>query len=277
MAYLPKDIPSLQFYMSKILTANLTSYDLLKAFAVITMFIDHAGLYFFPDQEWLRIIGRLSFPVWFFLIGFAQTRHIPAVLIAGALLVVIASYVTGSGMFPLNALVSIIAIRLILDWCMTPVMEGRRSLWAMALILLLLVIPSYVVTEYGTLGLIMAIFGFLVRWKDVLKEEWMLPGFALFALVSYVVLQQLIFGMDVPQMLVLFGGMAIMTKILYSFKDVEYPKLSSDLPRPLMQLLQVMGRYTLEIYVVHVIAFKLAALALGIGGAWFTWSWLPPS
>lgn len=262
--------------MSKILTNHLTSYDLLKAFAVITMLIDHAGLYFFPDQEWWRVVGRMSFPVWFFLIGFARTRDIPLVMIGGALLITLSSYITGTGIFPLNALVSIMIIRLVIDWFMTPVMEGRRSLWSVALVLLLLIIPSYVVAEYGTLGLIMAIFGFLVRWKDMLKEKWALPAFALFALVSYSVIQQLTFGMNIPQTLSVFGGMTILTAILYRFKDVEYAGLSAKLPRPVIGLLQLMGRHTLEIYVIHVILFKLAAVALGIQGDWFTWNWLPP-
>lgn len=263
--------------MSKVLTNHITSYDLLKAFAVVTMLIDHAGLYFFPDQEWWRVVGRMSFPVWFFLIGFARTREIPVLMMAGAVLITVASFITGTGIFPLNALASIMLIRLILDWCMAPVMEGGRSIWAVALIMLLLVFPSYILTEYGTLGLIMAMFGFLVRWKDMLSEKWTLPAFALFALTSYCVIQQLTFGMDILQTLAVFGGMAMLTVILCRFRDLEYAGLSARLPRPVTALLRVMGRHTLEIYVFHVILFKLATVALGIQGGWFAWSWLPPA
>src|SRR3989344_960795 len=41
----------------------------IKLIAIITMVIDHVGLYFFPDLLILRIIGRLSFPLFAWLIA----------------------------------------------------------------------------------------------------------------------------------------------------------------------------------------------------------------
>ena len=38
----------------KQLPRELTSYDFLKAFALITMVIDHTGYYFFPEQRGLN-------------------------------------------------------------------------------------------------------------------------------------------------------------------------------------------------------------------------------
>lgn len=43
--------------------------DFLKFLAMFTMLIDHIGYLFFPYQMWLRIIGRLSFPIFAFLIA----------------------------------------------------------------------------------------------------------------------------------------------------------------------------------------------------------------
>ena len=51
----------------KTLPTAITSYDLFKTLAVATMLIDHVGIYFFPDELWFRVIGRLSFPIWLFL------------------------------------------------------------------------------------------------------------------------------------------------------------------------------------------------------------------
>lgn len=50
----------------------------IKLLAIGTMFIDHIGLFFFPDQFWLRAIGRISFPLFAWLIsnGAFHTKNI---------------------------------------------------------------------------------------------------------------------------------------------------------------------------------------------------------
>ena len=53
------------------------SASTLKIIACITMVIDHLGAYIFTDLEILRIIGRLSFPIFAYFIaeGCRYTRH----------------------------------------------------------------------------------------------------------------------------------------------------------------------------------------------------------
>lgn len=50
--------------------------ELLKLIACITMLIDHIGAAFFPQYRFLRIIGRISFPIYCFLLseGIRHTR-----------------------------------------------------------------------------------------------------------------------------------------------------------------------------------------------------------
>ena len=40
----------------------------LKLVAITTMLIDHIGVIIFPNILWLRLIGRLAFPLFAFLI-----------------------------------------------------------------------------------------------------------------------------------------------------------------------------------------------------------------
>lgn len=50
----------------------------LKIIALVTMIIDHTGAVLFPQYPILRIIGRISFPIFAFLAaeGFYHTRNV---------------------------------------------------------------------------------------------------------------------------------------------------------------------------------------------------------
>jgi hypothetical protein len=52
--------------------------ELLKWIAVITMTVDHVGMILYPELEFLRFVGRLSFPLFAYLLmlGAETTRNI---------------------------------------------------------------------------------------------------------------------------------------------------------------------------------------------------------
>lgn len=52
--------------------------DVLKILAVIAMTIDHTGAIFYPSLDFLRIIGRIAFPIYCYLLvlGVENTRSI---------------------------------------------------------------------------------------------------------------------------------------------------------------------------------------------------------
>lgn len=83
--------------MQKGLTGNQ-----LKLFAVIVMTIDHIGHILFPGVMWLRIIGRLAYPIFAYMIaeGCTHTRSMPKYFatMAGmaAICQVVVYFVTGS-------------------------------------------------------------------------------------------------------------------------------------------------------------------------------------
>lgn len=261
--------------MSAPISRTLTTLDFVKSFALLVMVVDHVGEYFFPDQIWWRVFGRLSFPVWLFLVGYASTRTIPKSWMIGAAILFGTNYITGMGMFPLNILVTIILCRLLIDKVMDPVMAGKRSLWTVAVILLLLSIPTYPLVEYGTLALIPAIFGYLVRRRDDPQIASRLPAFAVFTVLSYAVIQQLTFGFYLPQTLTVIVGMIPVCFYLFHLTPREYPALNQALPAPVSGLVRLMGRRSFEFYVLHLVIFKVASVYLGIEGGWLEWHWLP--
>lgn len=66
-----------QKWIEAVKKIGLTSYQ-LKWIAIVTMLIDHVGAVLFPREWVFRYIGRISFPIFCFLLtqGFIYTRDI---------------------------------------------------------------------------------------------------------------------------------------------------------------------------------------------------------
>jgi hypothetical protein len=90
----------------------LNSYDALKLIALVTMVIDHLGLYIWPDMGILRVIGRMAFPLFLFLVGYSANYKVRNDLIVYALLIIIFAALTHHHIFPLNILATIIVTRM---------------------------------------------------------------------------------------------------------------------------------------------------------------------
>lgn len=261
--------------MGKTLPKELTSYDLLKSFAVIIMIMDHVGFYFFPNVlEW-RALGRIGFPIWFFLVGYARGRDIPKKLLTGIVILAISDLITGLYVFPFSAIATIALIRISLDKVMFFCNRSLTYLWTLSAILFVLVIPSYVFLEYGIQALILSIFGYLVRHKKERGyDKNLLQKYMIFSLFSFVFWQQFIFIFPIPLFIAMSSGTLIVLFVLLHFDLKLYPTLTAKLPEGVNVLLRFMGRRTLEIYVVHLVLFKfIDLLADDDRFSLFGWEW----
>ena len=135
------------------------SQEGLKLIACITMLIDHVGAVFFPQNLWLRVIGRLAFPIYCFLLaeGSRYTKN-PAMyalrLFIGLLLAEIPFDLALYGQISFAH--QSVMFTLLLAFFMAQAMK-KLPLWGK----LLVVIPFYFAaellhTDYGGLGIITA-------------------------------------------------------------------------------------------------------------------------
>ncbi len=251
--------------LSKNLPSDITSYDLLKTFAIITMIIDHIGAYMMPEFIELRAIGRLSAPVWFFLIGYALNRKLELRLWIGAIILMIGHYLINEETLPLNILFTFLLIRLTLN----PLMKFLEIEFLRVLIFF---IPLFVLSiftmdyiEYGVLGYYCAISGYLVRHKDRLNmDNKQITILVLLAFIAYWMNQTLLFGFNSMNSAFVLFSFFILATILSEFKSKTYPELTEKLGS-MKHVVFLTGRRTLEIYVIHVLAFKaFGAFVLGL-------------
>jgi len=106
----------------------------LKMFACVFMFIDHMGLLLFPELLFLRVIGRLAFPIFAFFIaeGCRYTRtprkRILSIFLLGVVCEVVYVIVSGAwyGNILLTFTCSILLISLLQKWKRALCGDDRR-------------------------------------------------------------------------------------------------------------------------------------------------------
>ena len=114
--------------MHKGLTGNQ-----LKLIAMVTMTVDHIGFILLPQVVWLRLIGRLSFPIyaWFIGEGCRHTRSMPRYLgsvAAMALLCQCVSYAATGSLYQCILVTFSLSIGLI--FLLQKAKETSHWLWA---------------------------------------------------------------------------------------------------------------------------------------------------
>ena len=240
------------------LSSHMTSYDLLKTFAIILMVIDHLGFFFFPHIEELRLIGRLSAPIWFFLIGYARTRKLELRLwIWGAVLLFGGMWIRqGHGLLPLNILFDFLLIRAILEVVMVRAVRNFETLFGMFWLFALLALPSIFFLEYGTFGVLFAMMGYLARNRANIPtlSSKDIRIFILLTTLAYALGMWHEFHFETVNAGLMTVLLLCQSFLLFSFKPADLP-VKNPIARLLKYPLFLTGRRTLEIYVVHLLIF----------------------
>lgn len=144
---------------------GLTSFH-LKVIGIAAMLCDHIGVVFFPELTLLRVIGRIAFPIFAFLLveGYFHTRSIPKYMSRLLFMAVISEVPYDLLMF--GQIVDLrrqnVFFTLFLGILMLYLFETRSNAVTKVIsLLLVLLVSEAVISDYNSSGLIM-IFGFYV-------------------------------------------------------------------------------------------------------------------
>lgn len=142
------------------------SQEGLKILACVTMLIDHIGAVFFPQALWLRIIGRLSFPIYCFLLaeGVHHTRNPLKYFLRLALVALIAELpydllFYGGFTWGHNS----VMVTLLLGFCAGITMKQVPGWWKLLAPLPFIILGRYLGGSYGMYGVAMIVMFLLLR------------------------------------------------------------------------------------------------------------------
>ena len=195
------------------------------------MAIDHIGLAFFPDCDILRIIGRLAFPIFAYMIaeGYSHTKskvkYFLRLFVLGAICQAV--YYFAERSFHMNILLTF-SVSLITMICIDNFKEKRGFLscaallvCASAVICALVILPIYVkgfVFDYGIIGIVLPILIYLMPSKN---EKLLCLAMVLCVLASYSKDTQWYALLSVP-LLILYNGKRGKARLKYLFY-IFYP------------------------------------------------------
>ena len=138
----------------------LNGYDILKNIAFFTMVIDHMGYFLFPTVGILRIIGRMSAPIFFFLFGYSYKKNQARdrqLLLLGFITALIEIAVDINNIIPVfNILFSLYISGKCIEICNSfeEINKKCRNF-----------ILKYVF-DYGIFAVLMVFVGYLFRWSS---------------------------------------------------------------------------------------------------------------
>jgi len=190
---------------------EFNSWDLVKLLGLALMLVDHIGLFFFPDELWLRAIGRSAAPIFLFLGGYASSYRLRWDLVILGILLTVSNTLVAGHFVLLNILLTIVICRLILGWRESKGGIVQPFAWyfvAMAWII------SLAIIQYGSFGLLFALCGYMKRFAEryTLRQRQL---FWLLTFVSHGLLQMVATKLNLPEALLMAAVLAGVYTLLW--------------------------------------------------------------
>ncbi len=186
---------------------GLLNNNQLKIIAIISMLIDHIGVELLPQYEILRIIGRVSFPIFAYMIAegchYTRNRAKYFFMVFGLGVICQSVYLIAMGSWYQNVLMTFALSILIIyaldsyrDKCSVPT-AGLLVLAVLTAVFLCLVLPEYTDSDfhinYGVFGVLMPVMIYVApdKWAKlaaaaavIVAHAFSLGGNQWFALIA---------------------------------------------------------------------------------------------
>ncbi|PYS86725.1 MAG: hypothetical protein DMF62_14965 [Acidobacteria bacterium] len=255
----------------------IDSTDWLKTFAIIMVLVDHTGYFLMDNEAWWTVFGRLAAPVFFFLMGYAQTRRVPLQWIfLGVILTLLESSNNDWKWVAPNILLSFAIIRLGKPYAESLVQRYGWIAYAFLAIAFVALLPvAGIAVDYGSEGWLWALFGISQRMfveerstnnvqevsstiasvrKSIFGTGSIRTIICVLTVIVYVWQEQKEFSFSPTQLEVAAIGVGILALCLCMFS-----RGASRLqpPRPIAGVVSFIGRQTLAIYAIELVFFEL--------------------
>jgi len=251
--------------------------DWLKTTAITLVAVGHFGYFFIDDADWWSVFGRMAAPVFFFLMGYAQSRTIPFRWIwLGVILTLLDSWNTYWMWVAPNILLSMVLIRLARPHVKTLIHRYGWVAFILLVCALIAVLPFAAnIVDYGAEGWLWALFGLCQRMyvdgKQATDVEGTIqspapahvltPNVGLMRLLAcfvaavvYIWQEQIVFTFSEVQLIAVILGVSVLSLGLCVFRRA--PSRIQP-PEPIAGALRFIGWHTLEIYVIQLAGSEL--------------------
>ncbi|AAU04045.1 TraX family protein [Rickettsia typhi] len=147
-----------------IIAQNKTNYqDFLKTLAIIAMTIDHIGIYLYHELTIMRIIGRISMPVFCFFAGYNFYDKPKTRIIVYGIILQIYTTILFKQFLTSNILISIYLGQCYIYYFRNSVTSFFYSGSCHVVIMIILWYISWALIDYGTLVIATMILGFIAQ------------------------------------------------------------------------------------------------------------------
>jgi len=252
--------------------------DWLKTAAIILVIVGHFGYFFMRDPGWWSVFGRMAAPVFFFLMGYAQSRTIPFRWIwLGVILTLLDSWNNHWTWMAPNILLGMALIRIARPHVKTLLQHYGWVAFVILVCVLFAMLPIATnIVDYGAEGWLWALFGLCQRmYVDGRKAtgvvgtaqypEMSLPSVVRYvglmrllacivAAVVYVWQEQSVFLFSQVQLATVTYSVGILSIGLCLF--IRGPSRVQP-PQPIAKALHFIGWHTLEIYFIQLAGSEL--------------------